>query len=365
MMPRAMKKTRKWPDRLMLSLLTAAVLAGTPIQEADAQQVGPGRIQEILTQAESLYEELLPIAQRIGDPAVLERMRSLRTQWVEARGHLMGRRYQMAQRMAQMNLDQLRQVGSVIRSLAQRLPYYERMAERNREVLRLLQQTVGASGGPEVQQRLTLSARIMNRAENAHSRGNLVQAFRMMEQAELMMRQMLRQMDQGSLTREAVDLEIQETARRMEQLEASGTLSGPALEAFTRARTLQREAQQALASGALRLALTRTLTARSAIRLAAALGSGRLDEEEVAAAIQHAEDLMDTYGALSSSDTENIRSLWNQASRQLERARADLASGKLRPAFEGAQSAAKLVLTAARRAGISSSEPPPDEAMDR
>jgi hypothetical protein len=186
----------------------------------------------------------------------------------------------------------------------------------------------------------------------------------MMEQAELMMRQMLRQMDQGSLTREAVDLEIQETARRMEQLEAAGPLTGPALEAFTRARTLQQEAEQALASGTLRLALTRTLTARSAIRLAVALGSGRLSEEEVSAAIQHTEDLMDTYGALGSSEAENIRSLWNQASRQLERARSDLAAGRLRPALEGAQSAAKLVLTAARRAGMSSGEPPPDEAME-
>ena len=359
-MLRHLKETAKrMPGGLVLILVVTALLAGTPIREAQAQSAGQEQIRETLDQARALYEELLPLAQRIGDPTLLQRMQSLRSQWQVARGHFQGRRYQLAGRLAQRNLDELRKVGSVLRRLNQRLPYYARLAERNREVLRLLQQTLGPQAPQEVQRRLTLAADMVERAERSRSGGRVVEAFRLMEQADVMLRQMLRQVDRRGMTPEGVEIELRETERRMERLQAMPDLPAGAVEALERAAMLQQEARRYHGAGEFRQALSRTLTARSALRLAQGLAGGGLTPEEVTRAIAHAEELMETYSEAASSEEPGVGELWGQAQRMLEQARNHFEAGQLNAALTSAQSAAKLALTAARRAGLTAGTPPP------
>ena len=344
-----------------IALTATAIAVGAPIREVHAQPTDPGQISEMLEQARALYEELLPVAQRLGDAALMTRLRSLRTQWLEARGHMQGRRYRQAGTLARRNLEQLRQLAVTVRKIAQRLPYYNRLAERNSELLQVLRRSVGPDAPPEVQRQLTLAADAVERAQQARARSNMLQAFRLMEQSEILLRQVLRFVGRSGLTAESVQREIEETGRRIEQLSETPDLIPQAGEALERARTLQAEAEGYLAAGQLRAALTNTLTARTALRLAVRLATGSLTPEDVAAAIGHAEELQEMHAELADNATAAVRTLWQQAERQLDQARAHLDAGRLHPALEAAQNAAKSILTAARRAGQIPPAPPPDE----
>lgn len=357
--PRRTLRAGNRSGSLLLVVAAAVLMAATPIRDARAQATGPERIREILEQARALYEELLPIVGRLGDETLMRRMQALRAQWVQARGHMQGRRYQMASRLARRNMDQLRQLAGLIRRLAQRLPYYTRLAEQNRELLQLLRRRVGPDAPPEVVRELTLAADAIQRAQRARQNRNLVLSFRMMEQAESLLRQILRYVNQTGLTARSVRLEIEETDRRIERLASSGDLTSEAREALGRARELQADAKRLLAAGQLRPAVARTLTARSAVRLAVRLSAGALTFEDAAAAVGHAEELMELNKDLARHASEQIRALYAQAQQQLEQARAHLEAGRIRPAMEAAQSAAKLVLTAARRAAAQPPPPPP------
>ncbi len=344
------KNPRTWLGGIAIALTATAIAVGTPVREVQAQPTDPGQIQDLLEQARQLYNELLPIAQRLGDESLLTRLRVMNAKWLEARGHMQGRRYRQAGNLAQRNLRQLRELASTVRKIAQRLPYYSRMAERNMELLRLLQRNVGPGAPPEIQRRLTLAADAVERARRAHAMGNMLQAFRLMEQSETILRQLLRFAGRTGLTTESVQREVEETERRIERFTALPEMDPRSAEALERARALQSEAENLLASGELQRALTRTLAARTALRLAERLSSGRLTAEDVAAAIAHAEELQEVNEELATSEHNAIRSLWEQAERRLNQARTFLESGRLRAALESAQNAAKLIVTAARRA---------------
>lgn len=346
----------------VLILTAVTVMVGTPIREVKAQTPRPDQINELLEQARALYEELLPISQRLGDETLTTRMRNLRAQWVEARGHMQARRYQQAATLARRNLDQLRTLATAIRRLAQRMPYYSRLAERNQELLQLLQRSVGPDAPPEVLRQLTLAAGAVERAQHLRQRGRLLQSFRLMEQADNTLRQVLRYVDRSGLSPESVQREIEETGRRIERLEGAADLVEPAREALERAKASQAEAGRLLAAGDLRQALAHTLTARTALRLASRLTTGSLTSEDVAAAIGHCEELMEVHSELANSTVPAVRSLWQQAGRQLDRARSRLDAGRLRPALEAAQTASKLIVNAARKAG---GPPPPQPPPER
>ena len=339
-----------WLGGIVIALTVTAIAVGTPIRKVQAQPTDPGQIQDMLEQARHMYNELLPIAQRLGDESLLIRLRVLNTKWLEARGHMQGRRYRQAGNLAQRNLQQLRELTSTVRKIAQRLPYYSRMAERNMELLRLLQRNVGPGSPPEIQRQITLAADAVERARRAHAMGNIMQAFRLMEQSETILRQLHRFMGRSGLTTESVQREVEETKRRIERFTALPGMDPRSAEALERAIALQREAESLLASGELQQAITRTLAARTALRLSERLSSGRLTAEDVAAAIAHAEELQEVNEELATSEHSAIRSLWEQANRQLNQARTFLESGRLRIALESAQNAAKLIMTAARRA---------------
>jgi hypothetical protein len=357
------KRSRSWFGGFTLALTATAIAVGTPIHEVQAQPTDPGQITEILEQARQIYEELLPVAQRLRDAALTTRIRSLRTQWLEARGHLQGRRYRQAGLLAKRNLEQFRQLATTLRRLAQRLPYYSRLAERNRELLQFLHRSVGPDAPAEVLRQLTLAADAVERAQLAYTRRNLLQAFRLMEQSETLLRQVLRFVDRAGLTLESVQRELEETNRRIEQVAATPDLTAPAREALERARTSQSEAERFFAAGELRPALARTLTARTALRLAMRLTAGALTPEDVAAAIGHAEELMEVHAEVANSKIPEARNLWQQAQRQLNGARTLLEAEQLRPALEAAQTTAKLILTAVRWATTPIPPPPPGEGM--
>jgi hypothetical protein len=337
--------------RLLPVVAAAVLMAGTPIRDAGAQTAGPVLIRETLQQARVLYEELLPLVRRLGDETLTRRMEVLRSQWVQANGHLQGSRLQNAQRLSQRNLEQLRQLAGYVQRLSQQLPYYTRLAERNRELLQLLRRRVGPDAPPEIVRQLTLAADAVQRAQQARQSQNLVQAFRLMEQAETLLQQVLRYVNRTGLTVDAVRLEIEQTDRRIEQITASQDLTPQALEALNRARELQADAKRLLAAGQLQPAITRTLTARTAVRLATRLSAGALTYEDAAAAVGHTEELLELHAELARHPAEEVRTLFAQAQQQLEQARSYLTAGSVRPAMETAQAAAKLILTAARRAG--------------
>jgi hypothetical protein len=341
-----------------MTLLIAATmtLVGTPIRGVQAQPPGPDNIREMLEQARQLYEELLPLAQRLSDEAVMIRLRHIRSQWVQAQGHFQGRRYQNARTLAQRNLDQLRRLSVQLRQLAQRLPHYTRLSERNIEMIQFLQNAVGPDAPPEVTRQITLAADALQRARQARRRNNLMLSFRLMEQADNLLKQVLRHVDRTGLTPEAVQREIDETARRIERLESGEIRVEAAIEALERAVTAQAEAIRLLATGQLRPGLAHTLTARTALRLAERLTLRALTGEDVALAIAHAGELREVHARLAESDIPAVSRLMQQADRQLELARERLLSGNLRASLQNAQSAAKLIMTAVRRAG---GAPPP------
>jgi hypothetical protein len=334
-----------------LLLFAALILAAPPIGGVGAQAAGPEQIEQWLQEAAQIYEQLRPVAQQLGDRTLLQRMETLHTQWVAARGHMQGQRYQQAGQLARQNLEQMRALSTTVRRLAQRLPFYNRMAERNRELLQLLRQRIGPDAPREVQRQLTLTADALERAHLAHQGGNLVQAFRLMEQCDGMLRQVLQQADRAGLDGDAVRSEIEETDLRLEELAARGDLTPAAGEAVERARLLQTEARQQLQAGQLRLALGRTLSARTALRLAQRLSGSALSPDDVATAIDHAQELREMHTDLAAHPNAEVRALWNQAGRQLELARRHLEEGHLPAALEAAQSSAKLTLSAARKAG--------------
>jgi hypothetical protein len=350
---------RSGPGGLALILAAAAVVAGTPIREAEAQTTGPAQIRQVLDQARTIYEEIRPLVVRIGDETLKQRLQNLRAQWVAANGHFQGDRLQMASRLAQRNLDQMRQLAAFLKRLAQRLPYYTRLAEGNRELLQMLRRRVGSGAPPEVVRQLTLASDAIQRGQDARRTGQLVQAFRLMEQAETLLRQVLRHVNQSGLTQEAVRLEIEETDRRIERLAGSENLTREARDALARAQELQIEAKQMAAAGRLQVAVARTLTARTAVRLAVRLSAGALTYDDAAAAIGHAEELMDIHKDLANNAAPQVNTLWTQARRELEQARVHLEAGRIRAALESAQLSAKLVLSAARRAGSIPPSPPP------
>jgi hypothetical protein len=207
---------------------------------------------------------------------------------------------------------------------------------------------------------LTLAADAVERAQQAYARRNMLQAYRLMEQSEVLLRQTLRFVARSGLTAESVQREMEETDRRIERLLETPDLTPQASEMLERARALQADAESRFAAGELQAALTRTLTARTAIRLAMRITTGALTPEDVATAIGHAEELQEMNSELASSQLQAVRSLWQQADRQLNQARSHLQDGRLRPALEAAQNAAKLILTAVRRA--SSDQIPPQPA---
>lgn len=355
-------KHKDWRTRfggIALALTATAIAVGTPIRNVQAQPTDPGQISEILEQARRLHDELLPVAQRLGDAALMTRLRSLHTQWLEARGHMQGRRYRQAGLLARRNLEQLRQLATTMRKIAQRLPYYSRLAERNRELLQVLRRSVGPGAPPEILRQLTLASDAVERAQQAYARRNMMQAFRLMEQSETLLRQVLRFVGRSGLTAESVQRELEETGRRIERLVAMPDLTPQASEALERARTMQSEAESLFAAGELRAALSHTLTARTALRLALRLSTGALTPEDVSAAIGHAQELQEMNAQLASSEIDAVRTMWQQAQRQLDQARAHLEAGRLRPALETAQNAAKLILTAIRRAGATAPPPTP------
>ncbi|MFC1628840.1 hypothetical protein ACFL3H_06970 [Gemmatimonadota bacterium] len=345
-----------------VALLIAATitLVGTPIREVKAQPPGSDEVQELLEQARELYEELLPVAQQLGDEAMMTRLRNIRSQWVQAQGHMQGHRYQQAGAMARRNLDQLRQLSVQIQQFAQRLPHYTRLSERNLEMMQFLQNSIGADAPPEVLRQLALSADTLQRARQARQQNNLMLSFRLMEQADNLLRQVLRHVDRSGLNTESVQREIDETTRRIDRLEAGEINVDIAIEALERARTAQAEAVRLLSTGDLRQALAHTLTARTALRLAERLTMGALTEEDVAMAIAHAEELQEAHSELTNSPIQGVSRLMQQADRQLKQAGTLLMSGNLRQALENAQSAAKLIMTAVRRAG--GTVPPPSPA---
>ena len=344
-----------------IALLTAATitLVGTPIREVKAQSPGREEVRELLEQARQLYEELLPMAERLGDAAMMTRLRNIRSQWVQAQGHMQGRRYQQALMIGKRNMNQLRQLSVQIRQLAQRLPHYTRLSERNLEMMQFLRNSIGPDAPPEIVRQLTLSADALQRARQARQRNNLLLSFRLMEQADNLLKQVLRHIDRSGLTPESVQREIDETTRRIDYLEERDIHVDTAIEALERARTAQAEAVRLLAAGELRQALAHTLTARTALRLAERLTRGALTDEDVALAIAHAEELQEAHSELVNSSIQGVSRLMQQADRQLNRARTRLLSGNLRQALEDAQSAAKLIMTAVRRAGGSAPPPPP------
>ncbi len=349
----------------LLPILAAAiVLVGTPIREVSAQPPGQNRNQvgDTLEQARALYEELLPLARRIGDEGILGRLGLLREQWVAADGHYRAGRTEQAGVLARRNFDSLRQLAVQIRRLAQRLPYYGRMEERNRELLQFMREGLGSDAPPEVMRQLTLASGAYQRALQTRQQGNLLQAFRLMEQCESMIRQVLRSMDRTGMTPEAVRRELDDTARRIERLENTPDLVEIARQALTQAREAQQEAERFFSAGDLRRALTGTLTARNAVRLASRLTVGALAPEDVAAAIAHVEELRELHAALAGSTDPQVRRLWDEAGQHLARAREHLDRGELRPGLAEAQTAAKLVLTAARRADGGTPPPLPDDA---
>jgi hypothetical protein len=341
---------------LLFVVAAAAMLAGTPIRDVRAQHTGPGRISETLQQARQLYEELLPVARRLGDRGILDRMQTLRQQWMQANGHFQGRRYQMAGTLADRNLRAMRQLAVTMQRLAQRLPYYARMAEQNRELHQMLMRRLGADAPEQIARQLTLAADAIERAQHARQRGNLVQAYRFMEQAQVMLHQVLRHVEREALTPEAVRLEVEETEGRIERLQTSEQLTDTARQALERAIEIQQEARQLLGAGRLRLAMARTLTARTALRLAQRLMAGALGPDDAAAAIGHAEELLEIHADLAGHEDAQVRTLMEQAARQVTEARGHMEQGRLRAAVESAQSAAKLVLTAVR---IARGTPPP------
>jgi len=258
--------------------------------------------------------------------------------------------------MAERNLRSIRELVITVRRLAQRLPYYSRMAEQNSELHRVLTRRLGSGAPEQIARQLTIGADAMERARKARQAGNMVQAFRFMEQAQLMLHQVLRHVDRDAMTPEAVRIEIEETEGRIERLRSSDQLTEPAREALQRGIEIQRDARRLFGSRQLRLAMARTLTARTAVRLAQRLMTGALGPEDAAAAIGHAEELLEIHAGLARHHDPQVRTLMEQASRQLADARGHLEAGRLRPALESAQSAAKLVLTAVRRA---TGPPPP------
>jgi len=335
-------------------------LVGTPIRDVRAQSPGPDAVREILEQARQLYEELLPLAQRLGDPAMMTRLRNVRSQWVQAQGHMQGRRYQQAGTLARRNLDQLRRLSVLIRRLAQRLPQYTRLSERNLEMMQFLRSAVGPDAPAEIRRQITLAADALHRAGQARQRNNHMLSFRLMEQADNLLKQVLRHVDRTGVTPESVQREIDETARRVERLEKGEIREEAAVEALERARTAQAEAIRLLAAGELRQALAHTLTARTALRLAERLTIRALTAEDVALAIAHAEELREAHAGLAASPLQSVNRLMQQADRQLEQARSRLLAGNLRVALENAQSASKLIMTAVRRAGT---VPPPTASI--
>jgi len=334
-----------------LLLAAALILAAPPIGGVGAQSAGPEQIQQWLQEAEQLYLQLQPVAQQLGDRALLQRMEILRSQWVAARGHLQGRRYQLAGQLARQNLEQLRTLSVTVRRLAQRLPFYNRMAERNQELLQLLRQRIGPETQREVQRQLLLTADSLERARLARQQGNLLQAFRLMEQCEAMLRQVLQQAERAGLDGASVRAEIEETDRRLAEPAARSDLSPASAEVLERARLLQDQARQQLQAGQLRLALGRTLSARTALRLAQRLSTGALSPEVIATAIEHAQEVQEQHPDLAAHPNAEVRALWEQAGRQLELARRRLEEDRLPAALEAAQSSAKLTLSAVRKAG--------------
>jgi len=350
---------RSTPGGLFLLLAAAMIVAGTPIRAVTAQSPGRHQVEDTLERARALYEELLPVARQLGDQGILQRMNTLRAQWVAARGHFQAGRMTQAQTMARRNYDQLRQLRTEVQRLAQRLPYYGRLEERNRELLEFMREEIGPGAPPEVTRRLTLAAGAHQRARQARQRGNLLQAFRLMEQSENLIRQVLRYIDRTGLTTESVRRELDETARRIERLAGDPELLEVAREALERAREAQEEAERFFTAGELRQALAATLTARTAVRLATRLSTGAITPEDVATAIAHTTELMEMHGTLASSSEPGVRRLWNEAGEHLVQARTHLENGQLRTGLAEAQTAAKLVLTAVRRAGSGAPPPPP------
>ncbi len=341
---------------LALVIAATMTLVGTPIRDIRAQSPGPDAIRETLEQARQLYEELMPMARQLGDPTMMTRLRSIRTQWVQAQGHLQGGRYKQAGTLAKRNLDQLRLLSVKIRQLAQRLPQYTRLSERNMEMMQFLRSAIGPDAPPEVRRQITLAADALHRAGQARQQNNHMLSFRLMEQADNLLKQVLRHVDRTGVIPESVQREIDETARRIERLETSEIQVEAAAEALERARTAQAEATRLLAAGELRQALAHTLTARTALRLAERLTIRALTAEDVALALAHAEELREAHSGLAASPVQGVSRLMQQADRQLEQARSRLLAGNLRVALERAQSASKLIMTAVRRAGA---VPPP------
>ncbi|GEM_PF-1791190 len=351
------------PGGLWLVIAAATIMVGTPIRTVSAQSPGQNRqAEQVLEQARVLYEELLPLARRIGDDAILRRLQTLRSQWVTAQGHYQAGRRTQAEALARRNHDQLRQLSAQIRRLAQRLPYFGRMEERNSELLQFLREGLGANAPPEVTRQLTLANSAYQRSLQARRQGNLLQAFRLMEQSENLIRQVLRHMDRTGLTQEAVRRELDDTTRRIERIEDTPDLVETARTALERAREAQAEAERFFSAGELRQALAGTLTARTAARLAGRLAIGVLNPEAVATAIAHAEELLELHSDLASRSEAAVRRLWNQAGEHLTAARTHLENGRLSQGLAEAQTAAKLILTAARRAGRGMPPPSPDES---
>lgn len=341
---------------LAIFIAATMTLVGTPIRDVRAQSPGPEAIRETLEQAQQLYEELLPKAQQLGDPTMLTRLRGIRTRWVEAQGHLQSHRYQQAGTLSRRILDQLRMLSVQVRQLAQRLPQYVRLAERNMEMMQFLRSAVGPDAPAEVRRQITLAADALQRAGQARQQNHYLLSFRLMEQADNLLKRVLRHVDRAGVTPESVQHEIDETARRIERLETGEIGVEAAVEALERARTAQAEATRLLAAGDLRQALAHTLTARTALRLAERLTVRALTADDVALAIAHAEELREAHSDLTESPVQGVSRLMQQADRQLEQARSRLLAGNLRVALEKAQSASKLIMTAVRRAGT---VPPP------
>lgn len=340
------------PGAVTLGLVGALVVA-------DASAVSREEAERQLEQAEEAYRRLVETetAGRPGysaDVHLGDEVRYIESLIARARDHFGNRRYDHSYKFSSTALDRIRKLGQELLRLEQRLRFYERLADRNREVLELLRRRARLDQVDQKTARmLDMATDSFHRALAANGRGELILAFKLMEQTNDLVRKVMRALGGGRISPERLADDLDRTDDIVENIrEAVGASDSPEIQAvLERASVVQREAIASYEDGNFDFARRLTLRARTLARLALRL-TQNAPATEAERTLIHTDDLIERY-------EEKIRESGNaEAESLLEEAIAlqgeawDLYNDdEIAAALTKARAAAKLVTAANHKAG--------------
>jgi|GEM_PF-2965600 len=342
--------------------LLAAVLVClvSTVAAADARAVTREEARRQLEQAEEAARRLRDLADLTGGLGAadvrLDREIDLIEGWIErSREYYLSTTvagYDRSYHFSGLALERARKVVAELRTLERKYRLSQRYLEQNREMLDLLRRQARLGPvGQKTARMLDMAVDTFQRSVEALDRGELVLAFKLMQQTNDLARKIVKSLGGERLSRERVTHDLDRTDEMIARAaEALGEIEAPEAGAvLERAQGVQEQAIATSEEGNFDFARRLTLRARTLARLSLRLGQGA-PPTEAERILEHTDGLLEKYGVrIQESGDQGAIDLLEDAIALQAEAWDLFADDQTEAALAKTQAAAKLVNSAHRK----------------